>query len=360
MTNTNIDSATAFSVTLKGNKIEPELVSAWSVEQDIGQPDMCTVTLRNEDHAFSDSYRAGDEIVITAGDGDHKVFSGELIGMEPVYRANGENVIIARGFNLLHRLTRAKKSKTYVKLTDEEIVSQVATRSNLNPKCGKADMRHDHVYQNNQTDLEFLRLRASRLGFSVWVDGSDLYFDSPSAQFDSEIVLQYSDAESCAEAKAIFLRSFTPKLSSARLLKEVEVRGWDPVNKKEIIAVGKAQPSSLGNKPAHEAAVLPDGEVKSFNVSQPIYTQEEAQKLADAKIAAANMSYITGSGECRGAPKVRPGVVIKINVNLDKPGDRFNGKYMVVGASHRYSSKGSGGRRGYVTGFRVSRDAEGG
>ena len=363
MTKQNTAAVVPFKVTIKESEIPMDQLLGWSVEQDFGQPDMCMVTLRNENHGFSDMYTPRDSVIIEAGVDSSVIFTGELVGMEPEYRANGENVLCARAFNRLHNLTRGSKSRTYTDTTDYKIVHDVASRANLNPICGEnAKTIHAHVYQNNQTDLEFLRMRAARIGFEVWVQGDDLHFDAPNAKFESKILLRYGDAASSKASDAVFLKRFTPKLSSSGILQKLEVRGWDPVAKKEIIAVAEAQEieSGLGSKPAHSAVCPPDGGYSSFNVKQPVYTQEEAKNLAKSKLAAANMGYMTGTGECRGTPGIKPGVVVTITVNPDHAGDRFNGKYMVVGACHRYSSKKLGSQGGYVTSFRVSRDAEGG
>lgn len=387
MATQNTATAVAFKVTVKNDEIPMDRIVGWLVEQDLGQPGMCSITLRNEDHSYSVKYKPGDEVFIKAGDDDTDVFFGELACMEPTYKANGENIVMLRAFDRLHRLTRGRKSKTFTSVTDEKIVTRIVNGTGgdtstggetgnqtdnkadygLTVKCGRdaAQTTYDHVYQHNQTDLEFLRVRAARLGYDVWVQGKELYFDKPDSGKDSGITLRYGDAAT-AEAnskkgKTVYLKRFTPKLSTARLLSEVEVRGWDPVKKEEVIGKVKAteMPSRLGKTQAFAAAGSMCEDVKKFEVDHPVHSVDEARKLAMAKLAEANMSYMTGDGECRGTPEIRPGVVVTIIVNPDKENDRFNGKYLVVGATHRYSSTSIGDMAGYVTSLRVSRDGEG-
>jgi uncharacterized protein len=360
-TDQNINSAVAFKVTCAEPVSEDFLVS-WVVDQDLGQPDMCSITIRNETHEHSNKYKIGDTVEVVAGDDDTPVFKGELVGLEPVYKANGENVVIVRAFNRLHRLSRSRKSKTYVQQNDQQIVQAVAGQHGLSPKCGDAasQITHEHIYQHNQTDLEFLRVRAARLGYEVWVEDKELYFDAPDPAKDSGIKLRYGDAESSQSAGAVFVKRFAPRLSSARVLEEVTVRGWDPSKKEEIVGKFTAPGSKLGKTAAHSATKQTFSDIKSFEVDHPIYSVDEAKKIAEAKVSEATMGYITGDGECRGTPKIKPGVVITITVNGDNAGDRFNGKYMVVGATHKYTHAKTGDTGGYVTGFRVSRDAEGG
>jgi phage protein D len=362
MAEQNIASAVAFKVKVSGTEIADTDMVGWTVEQDLGQPDMCSVTLRNETHTFSDKYKLGDPVEVTAGSGDERVFKGEINGMEPTYKANGENVMVLRAFNKLHRLTRVRKSKTYVKQSDKDIVGAVAGEHGLSPTCGdeSSSPKHEHVYQHNQTDIEFLRVRAARIGYDVWVDDTTLYFDAPDPNKDSGLKLRYGEAGESSEEGAIFLKRFTPRMSSARVLEEVEVRGWDPVKKEEIVGTFKASNSSLGSKGAHSETKSAFGALKSYEVDHPIYSVDEAKKIAEAKVSEATMNYITGDGECRGTPGIKPGIVVTITVNPDNSGDRFNGKYMIVGATHRYSNTKIGDTGGYVTGFRVNRNAEGG
>lgn len=362
MAQQNITSAVAFKVQVKGEEISDNYLVSWVVEQDLGQPDMCSITIRNEDHSFSDKYSLGDPVEVLAGDNSLPVFKGEVVGLEPVYRADGQNVMIVRAFNRLHRLSRSRKSKTYVNQNDQQIVGAVAGEHGLSPQCGDAAsaITHEHIYQHNQTDLEFLRIRAARLGYEVWVEDKTLYFDAPDPAKDSGIKLRYGDAGTSSQQGAVFLKRFAPRMSSARVLEEVTVRGWDPSKKQEIVGKATAKSSKLGKTAAHSATKKVFSNIKTFEVDHPIASVDEAKKIAEGKVGDATMSYMTGDGECRGTPEIKPGVVVTVTVNPDTASDRFNGKYMIIGATHKYTHAKVGDNGGYVTGFRVSRDAEGG
>lgn len=361
MAEQNKASAVGFKVTCKKEIDENHLVS-WSVDQDLGQPDMCSVTVRNEHHEYTggdDKISLGDPVEITAGESNTPVFKGEVVGLEPVYKANGENVVVVRSFNRLHRLLRGAKSRTFLNQSDQDIVSTVAGDHGLNPKVGSdTKITHEHVYQHNQTDLEFLRVRAARIGYEVWVEDKDLYFDAPKTDKDSGIKLRYGDAETSANAGEIFLKRFAPRMSSAAVVEKVTVRGWNPLKKEEIVGEATPKGSKLGSTGADAATKKAFGQIITFEVDHPIFSVEEAKAIAEAKLSEAMMGFITGDGECRGTPEIKPGVVVSVTVNPDDQDDRFNGKYMVVGASHRYSHAKFGDMGGLVTSVRVNRDAE--
>jgi uncharacterized protein len=355
----NTQIAVAFRVKC-GSDIDPNEVLSFVVNQDLGQPDMCAVTIQNENHQYSSSLKLGDDVEIAIGDGGGTpIFKGEVVGLEPVYKSNGENAITIRAFNRLHRLLRGRKSKTYLDQSDQDMVTAIAGEHGLSPECGsKTQITHKHVYQHNQTDLEFLRVRAARIGYEVWVEDRTLHFDEPKTDEDSGIKLRYSDTESSLEGGEIFLKHFAPRMSSAGVVGSVTVRGWNPEKKEEIVGEAKSQRSRLGKTSADAASQEAFGSTVTFEVDHPIFSVEEAKAIAEAKLKEAMMGYMTGEGECRGSPEIKPGLVVGITVNPDEQNDRFNGKYLVLGVTHRYAN-GRGEAGGYVTSLRVSRDAEG-
>src|SRR5688572_30715664 len=133
---------------VNGAEVPDGDVIAWAVDQDLGQPDMCVVTLRNQTHGYNDKYKPGHSVEIkvaggsretadgTASGGKITVFKGELVGLEPSYRQGGESKMVLRAFNKLHRLTRGKKSKTYQKQSDQDICSAIAGLHGLSAQTG--------------------------------------------------------------------------------------------------------------------------------------------------------------------------------------------------------------------------------
>ena len=329
------------------------------VDQDVDQPDMCVLTVNNADHSFSNDLRLGDELEVKIGGaGGQSLFKGEVVGLEPMYKTGGESKCIVRAFNRMHRLLRGRKSRTFVDKKDSEIAQAIASDNGLTAQVDATSVVNKHVYQHNQTDLEFLRVLANRNGYEVLVEDKTLFFRKPRADRDSGVELRIND-----QAAGHVLKSFSPRLSSAGLVQEVVVRSWNPEKKEEIVGRATASTSSLGQRVAPNNANA-FGDRVTFTVDRPVASVEEAQKLAEAKLADILMDYISGDGLAIGAPDLRAGIVVKVTVNPSDATDRFNGKYYVVGASHRYSHSGSGGSSGggggYVTAIRVRRDAEGG
>ncbi len=354
------DSASTVDIDVKigGTEIPDSDIIGFSIDCDLGQPDMAVITLRNDTHAHTKARKPAEavEILTTIATDPAKVtiFKGEVVGVEPTYRAGGESKVVVRAFNKLHRLSKGKKSKTYQDQSDQDICSTIAGVHSLQAECGSSPkITHKHVYQHNQTDLEFLRVRAARLGFSVWVDDAKLFFDAPKVDQDSGIELKLTDNQ----ASAHFLKMFAARLSSAAVVNKVTVRGWDPVKKEEVVGEASAAASKLGGK--HAASASGDfGQAVTFTVDHPIFSVDEAKAIAKAKLGELMMSFLTAEAECRGHSAYKPGIVVTIEVNKDDPDDPFNGKYLVAGVTHKYSHGGEGkGGGGYVSVLRLQRDA---
>lgn len=346
--------ASHFSVKC-GEQIDDNAIHSVVVDQDVDQPDMCVLTLNNASHTYSNGVNLGDEVEVKAA--GTTIFKGEAVGIEPTYKTGGESRCVIRAFSRLHRLLRGRKSRTFLDQKDSDIATTIAQENGLTATCDATTVSYDHLYQHNQSDLEFLRVRAARIGYEVYVEDKKLYFCKPRADRDSGIEIRLNDPSAPYR-----FESFTPRLSSAGIVQKVEVRAWDPEKKKEIVAQATAQSSSLGSATGASKTQSPFGEKVTFTVDHPVESQEEAQVLADAKLAELTMDYITGEGLAIGKPDLKPGIVVTIKVRPDGE-ERFNGKYFIVGATHRYRHAGAeggpGAGGGYRTSLRVRRDAEG-
>lgn len=353
--------ASGFKVKLQGTEVPAGAVHSVLVEQDIDQPDMCAIQLNNTSgFAYSTSANLGDTLEVEIGmEGAESsaaaaaIFKGEVVGIEPIFDVEGESKVILRAFNRLHRLTRGRKSRTFQKMTDTDIAKKVGQDAGLTVETkGDVTIKYDHVYQHNQTDLEFLLLRAGRINYEIVVEDKKLFFRKRDTSQDSGIEFKWGElaADYC-------LQRFTPRLTTAGIVQEVNVHGWDPDQKKEVVGKATALANALGAKDGPAAANSPFGKVLHYDVDVPVRSTEEANALAKAKLEEVGMAYITGEAKCVGNPKLKPGIVVK----LDCPDTRFKGKYYITGATHRYSQKtgqsGGGGEGGYTTILRVRRNA---
>ena len=299
---------------LGGAALPPARVVSIVVDASTSDVDVATLKL---DIGRAKPPSLGDSVEVRGG---ASIFKGEVVSIEPVFEAGGDSRIIVRALNRLHRLSRGRKSKTYAKMTDTEIVSQIAGEAGLVPGPGWPETSvPDFVIQHNQTDLEFLRERAARIGFEVVVDDKTLMLRRP---------IEPDPVPLGCSGKPT-LNRFHPRLSSASQVKEVTVRGWDPQQKKEII--GKASRVMIGLSPG-AAKTSDPGPAIDLGVVQGIDSTSAAYGAAKGTLAAMTATDLSAEADAEGNAALRVGTTVAIS-GLDS---RFNGKYYVVGVSHRY------------------------
>ncbi|MBN8592385.1 MAG: phage late control D family protein [Anaerolineae bacterium] len=317
------------------------------IYSDVNLPGMLTLRLLNWDNllhtvSWSDSplLEIGTAIEAELGylNETTKLFDGEITGLEPEFEVNRAPVLVVRAHDRRHRLMRGVKTRTFLKQQDSQIAMQIASSAGLKPQAEPTTDILDYVVQNAQTDYEFLLERARRIGFEVVVEGSRLFFRKRQVKGRSRVML--SPGTNLVECY--------PRLSSMNQVSEVQVRGWDATQKKEI--VGKA--TSLH---ANMAAVSGPGSVKRAfgkaegqQVHQPVTSKGEADTIAQGQLEEAALGYITVDGLCQGEPDLVAGTVI----TLQDLGKRFSGDYYVTSAHHQLDAD-----AGYKTGFIARRNA---
>jgi phage protein D len=238
-------------------------------------------------------------------------------------------------------LNRQRKTRTFLQQKDSDIASRIAQEAGVTLQASDSQVTHDYVLQAGQTDLEFLRARARSVGFELLVEGKTLHF-RPVSNAEGEILTLSLDDD---------LLEFYPRLSTLRQYSELEVRGWDPKAKQEIVGLARSgdEVARMGGREGGAAVI--EG---AFGASAavlgdfPVRTQAEADRVALGRFNSMALQLIGGEGVARGNTQIRAGKVIK----LDSLGQRFSGSYYVTAAIHRYSA-----RHAYHTQFMTRRNA---
>jgi uncharacterized protein len=337
------------NILLDGEDVPDADFISYIVERDMFQPDMAAIVLSNQGDIYSKKIKIGASVEIKVGDqSGTTIYKGELVGAEAIFKGGQTTKLLLRSMNKMHRLLRMRKSLTFTEKTDQQIISQVAQDAGLS-----LEWKHDksitykHVYQHNLTDLEFIRTRAARMGCHVWCEDTKLFVKEPELDQASGITLSIDQKAN--------LRSFTPRISSAAVVKKVTVKGWNPETKELITGEASAQNSPLGSQNA-VAASGDLGKEETFTVDHPIWSKEEADALAKARLRDLNLTFITGEAEIEGDPAVVLGKTVEIEANAMDAQDPFNGKYYVSGVTHRHTMpKSKDG--GYHTIIKFMRDA---
>lgn len=337
-------------IVIGGKEASDNHFISYTVDRDMFQPDMASIVLANQDDVYSQK-AVGASIEIRVGNNSTPIYKGEIIGLEPLYKGGEKGKILIRAMNNIHKLLRKRKSVTYTDKTDQQILQQVVGGSGLSLEWKhETTITYKHVYQHNQTDMEFLRTRAARMGCHVWCVDKTVYVKQPDLQSGPIADLKVDGTSKNSE-----LRSFSPRMSSHAVINKVTVKGWNPETKELISGDATVSGSKLGSSTSVAGSGDLGGE-ESFTVDHPIWSAEEAKALAKAKLQDASLTYMTGEAEVRGSATFDLGKVVNVTANASSDADPFNGKYYIMGLTHRHVvSQSKDG--GFVTILRFARDA---
>lgn len=315
-----------------------EIVSV-TVDNALDAPDQASFTVSNafdmvkrETRWFDQEIMVGKELEVRLGYSDRLegIFIGLITSVKISFPAGGMPQLEVTAFDLSHSMTKNKKSFSWEKKKDSDIASSLATQYKLTPRVEDTNIQHVTISQDNQSDFEFLKKRAEENSFEFFVFERTLFFRMPAYQEKNPIVdLEWGKT----------LLSFSPEVNIADQVEEVEVRGWDPKAKKEIVGKAKSgdeQGRDQGRKSGSELTKGSTSEKTVQRVRRPVHTQEEADKLARSILTRMAEGLVTGSGECLGLPELQAGK----NVQLKGLGKKFSKTYYVEKTNHNVSSSG--------------------
>ncbi|MBS1824051.1 MAG: phage late control D family protein [Acidobacteria bacterium] len=291
----------------------------------------------------SDQVQPGNQVEIELGyrDTTASLIDGEITALRVEYSNEQAAQLQIQGFDRLHRLRRGRRTKTYTEVKDSQVAEMVASNLGLEAEVTDSAVVHPYLLQNNLSDIDFLMQRAKRIRFEVLVTGRKLFFRPAANHLAEAVALQYMRD----------LKWFNVRLSTARQVSEVAVRGWNPSSKQAILGVARAgsensrmKGASLGPQVAEEAF----GAFSEVTVDVPVESQQEAEQIAAARFNDLAIELTSGEGEAVGNPALRAGAT----VDLRGLGTRFNGLHYIVKSEHRLSPD-----IGYVTRFDAQRNS---
>ncbi len=264
------------------------------------------------------------------------LIEGEITGLEVHFNEKSEADIIVRGYDISHRLHRGRYNRSFLNQRDSDIVKKIAKEVGI--KLGNIDLSgevHKYVFQENQTNMEFLRERAARIGFELFITDGKINFCKPKAQ--GALPLKW----------LVDINKFSTRVTSAEQVSSVEVRAWDYTKKQLITQTAKKenQITQTGNKLGTSTSTA-FSNLKSQEmivVDKPVASAKQAKTMAQALCDELGGEFVYADAKAEGNPEIRPGRV----VTLEGMGDRYSGKYYVTETRHLFS------QRVYKTDFSV-------
>ncbi|MEL6398792.1 MAG: VgrG-related protein [Cyanobacteria bacterium J06607_6] len=264
------------------------------------------------------------------------LIEGEITGIESHFSAESQAPVIVRGYDTSHRLHRGRHNRSYQDYKDSDIVAEIAAQVGI--EIGQLDDSGDpraYVFQENQTNMEFLRYRAARLGFELFVRDGKLYFRQPTV--DDQLALQWLQD----------FGGFQVRVTTAEQVSGVEVRSWDYANKRAIVSTAQATAPLTQTEYGQGADLsvgfgLSNEPPKAYVVDKPVESAKEADAIAQALFDELGGEFTVADAQAEGNPEIRTGR----QVTLTDMG-KYSGDYYITETRHLYYN------RRYTTDFGV-------
>jgi phage protein D len=209
-------------------------------------------------------------------------------------------------------------------------VRKLAGEYHLDTDIDTTDEQHPQIEQNQESDFEFMKKLAERNHFEFYVSPPrKLRFGKPRDEGDGIVTLRWGQS----------LLSFKPEANLAAQVSQVEVYGWNPDQKKAIVGKAVAGEES-GHDPQRKSggervrAAL--GKAPVLQVRQPVFTEAEAKRRAQAILNDHAKKFLTGEAECIGLPDLLP----DRNVTLGNLGAPFSKTYYIKQTTHKIDNSG--------------------
>jgi len=302
----------------------------------------------------------GAQVQVQAGEGSaSRLITGEVTAIEGYYRGAAGRTVV-RGYDLCHRLQRARRTRSFDNATDSDVAQEIAKGADLPlGEISATDTVHEHLLQCNQTDWEFLAQRAAEIGFEFgMVDGKFV--------FHKAATLAQSGAGSPELTIPGSLLRFEPRVAAGNLTPDVEVRVWDPLkatlstaspvktatggssaaSPKDLQDVaglfgkGAAETGGGGGKKDPSSQVGEDLGPPPSTTAYVVSGLPVASAEASAKALAASVGgpFAEAEGDAVGNPAIRPGATVKVT-GVPK---RFPATWLVTRARHVFDLTESG------------------
>jgi uncharacterized protein len=253
------------------------------------------------------------------------VFDGRILGIDADFDDTTAPTIGVRAADRLIDLRATPRTRTFVEMSDREIVQQIAAGHGMTAQVHLPGPTHALVAQLNQTDLDFLCGRLSPLDAWMRVEQSVLHAAPRTVPLGETITL----------TRGVELTRFSVAADLDGQCTRITMAGWDAVSKEPLGWTSDA--TAPGEAPAGltAAALLRAafGDREDTIVLPACSLAEEVRGRADAHLLDRAGRFVTGHGVCS-EPRLRAGV----HVDLHGLGPLFSGQYRVADVRHQFDA----------------------
>jgi phage protein D len=259
--------------------------------------------------------------------GTESIFEGRITALEAHFPDGAAPQLAVLAEDRLQDLRMTRRTRTFVDVTDADVMKQIAGDHGLTPEVTVDGPRHRVLAQVNQSDLAFLRERARAVGVELWLGGGKLHAKPRSARGQESVRLVYRRE----------LREFSALSDLAGQRTTVSVNGWDVASKRALTheATDAAISSEVSGQESGVAILKSAlGERKEAIAHAVPVTSDEARVRAESYFRLMARRFVTGRGVAEPDPRLRVGA----SADLQQLGPLFSGKYYVADVRHLFDT----------------------
>ncbi len=318
--------------------IDHQILSVTVIDR-LHMPDSFVIVVTDPKHAVlgDAGLEIGAKVKISTtepgADSSEALVWGEITSIEAEYDLLGVRAVV-RGYDLLHRLSAGRKTKTFENVTYADVAKDIAKAAGLDSDVDDSGGTLDHVIQGNVSDLDFLYQLARRVGFDLAVEDETLLFKKPTESSDAPGA---GDEESRKATQLVWshnLLEFRARMSAVAQVSEVKVRGWDVTAKEAVIGQADAETSSAAiSMSPKELADAVGGETLVV-VDRPVGDQGAADDLAKAIAQQVASAAYEATAVAIGSPLLKAGKAVSIS-EVDPA---LAGDWVITTARHEFGA----------------------
>jgi phage protein D/phage baseplate assembly protein gpV len=339
--------APRFDVRISGLTMAADVASqvvSLMVDTNLDLAGSFALTLRNPDNLLLDSalFDLGKTVEVHLGYGDtlQPAFLGEITAVEPMFPRDGAPVVRVSGYDKSYRMRHSQPEPTEYKFANDAIIAaRIAIENGLIPLVDPTPGIELSLPRAG-SDMAFLKSRAKKYFFDVYVEWDRLHFQFPRPQ-TAAYTLEWGRN----------LSSFSPRISATGLAGIEVIRDYNQELAQTIFGIAVSADFDLDDLEERlgSAAVelLASLIRKGIRTGAPMKNPVDAMTLAKALLAELLEGMYEGRGECVGIPDLKAGSYIAIR----GVGKRFSGTYRLRKVTHTIDGN------GYRTEFDITQRA---
>jgi phage protein D len=280
--------------------------------------------------------------------GTAKVIEGIVTSVKTEHAKNSYLKLVVSGEDYLHRLTRGRKRNSWETIKDADLATEIVGKAGLRMDTEDCGLINPYVSQNNITNLAFLMERGKRIGYHVRAEDQTVIFKKPNrhAEPSHRLSSNVAKSDSC-----LIMENCDIMPNTANSVKKVVVRSYDPKSAEPIIASADQVDAMGGFADAGTAAAKNNPDTTMQISCENVYSTEEAQLLAQAKLDLMADEFVDARVKIEGNGNVRAATVVA----LEDVGTEYDGNYYVQKVTHTYTVASVNRGYGYWTTLELSR-----